>query len=54
MEQNGVELGEMNKILLKKIEEMALFLIEQNKKNEEQDKLIKQLLLKIEEKTSKN
>ena len=54
VEQNGVELGEMNKILLKKIEEMTLFLIEQNKKNEEQDKLIKQLLLKIEEKTSKN
>jgi len=31
-EQNGIELGEMNKILLKKIEELTLHLIEQEKK----------------------
>jgi hypothetical protein len=31
MEKNGVQLGEMNMLLLKKIEEVALFLIEQNK-----------------------
>ncbi|WP_423149760.1 hypothetical protein [Rubrolithibacter danxiaensis] len=30
-EKNGVDLGEMNKILLKKIEELTLHLIEQNK-----------------------
>jgi hypothetical protein len=31
MEKNGVLLGEMNMLLLKKIEELTLFLIEQNK-----------------------
>ncbi|WP_423147014.1 hypothetical protein [Rubrolithibacter danxiaensis] len=30
-ERNGVDLGEMNKILLKKVEELTLHLIEQNK-----------------------
>lgn len=29
--KNGVELGEMNKLLLKKIEELTIYLIEQNK-----------------------
>lgn len=48
VEQNGVALGEMNKILLKKIEELTLLLIEQNKKNEQQDELIKKLTSKIE------
>ncbi|HTH56908.1 MAG TPA: hypothetical protein VL728_12750 [Cyclobacteriaceae bacterium] len=32
MEKNGVQLGEMNMILLKKIEELTLHMIEQNKK----------------------
>ncbi|RZK26491.1 MAG: hypothetical protein EOO43_02670 [Flavobacterium sp.] len=32
VERNGIELGEMNKILLKKIEELTLLLIEQNKR----------------------
>lgn len=35
VEQNGVELGEINKILLKKIEELTLLLIEQNKRIEQ-------------------
>ena len=35
---NGVELGEMNKILLKKIEELTLHLIEKEKKMESQEK----------------
>lgn len=29
--KNGIELGEMNKLLLKKIEELTIYLIEQNK-----------------------
>lgn len=44
VEKEGISLGEMNKILLKKIEELTLLLIEQNKKNEQQDKLIETLL----------
>ncbi len=31
MEKNGVQLGEMNMLLLKKIEELTLYVIEQNK-----------------------
>ena len=34
VEKEGVALGEMNKILLKKIEELTLYLIQQNKKIE--------------------
>ncbi|MFM7855404.1 MAG: beta strand repeat-containing protein, partial [Flammeovirgaceae bacterium] len=51
MEKNGVQLGEMNLLLLKKVEELTLHLIEQNKKldemkkeNEAQNELIKSLL----------
>jgi hypothetical protein len=32
MEKNGVQLGEMNMLLLKKIEELTLYVIDQNKK----------------------
>lgn len=46
VEQEGIALGEMNKILLKKIEELTLLLIEQNKKIEQQDILIKKALTK--------
>ena len=31
MEKNGVQLGEMNMLLLKKVEELTLYAIEQNK-----------------------
>jgi hypothetical protein len=34
MEKNGVQLGEMNMLLLKKVEELTLYVIEQNKKIE--------------------
>ena len=34
MEKNGVQLGEMNMLLLKKIEELTLHIIEQNKRIE--------------------
>ena len=38
--ENGIELGKMNKLLLQKIEELTLYLIELNKKVEEQEKQI--------------
>lgn len=41
VEVNGVELGEMNKILLKKIEELTLHLIEKNKKINQQEQRLK-------------
>ncbi|MBY0435313.1 MAG: hypothetical protein K2U26_14495 [Cyclobacteriaceae bacterium] len=43
MEKNGVQLGEMNMLLLKKVEELTLYLIEQQKQNEIQSEEIKQL-----------
>jgi hypothetical protein len=43
VELNGVTLGEMNKLLLKKVEELTLHLIEQQKQLNEQGKLIKAL-----------
>jgi hypothetical protein len=47
VEANGVELGEMNKLLLKKVEELTLLLIDQNKKNEKQDEIINKLLKEL-------
>ena len=43
LEQNGVELGEMNKILLKKIEELTLHLIEKDKAIQELYKRVERL-----------
>ena len=43
MEENGVNLGEMNMLLLKKVEELTLYLLEQQKTNLEQSKQIEQL-----------
>jgi hypothetical protein len=40
MEANGVQLGEMNMLLLKKIEELTLHVIDQNKKLDAQSKLL--------------
>ena len=34
VENNGINLGEMDKILLQKIEEMTLYILEQNKRIE--------------------
>ena len=45
VEKNGIELGEMNKILLLKIEELTLYLIEMNKKVESQNAEIEKLKL---------
>lgn len=50
-EKNGVDLGEMNKKLLKKIEEFTLYLIEQENRHnatKEQVKALEQRLLKLE------
>lgn len=41
--ENGIALGEMNTLLLKKIEELTLYVIEQNKKLEAQNKRIEEL-----------
>lgn len=43
VEEEGVALGEMNKLLLKKVEELTLYLIQEKKANAEQ-------LLKLEKK----
>jgi len=46
---NGVELGEMNRLLLKKVEELTLLLIDQGKKNEKQDETINKLEKELNE-----
>jgi hypothetical protein len=46
MEKDGVQLGEMNMLLLKKIEELTLYVIEQNKKIDQQQKDIETLKTK--------
>jgi hypothetical protein len=53
MKKNGVELGEMNNLLLQKIEELTLYAIEQQKKLEAQNKqleLLSERLSKVEKK----
>nr|WP_068890589.1 hypothetical protein [Pedobacter panaciterrae] len=51
---NGVDLGEMNAKLLKKIEELMLYMIELEKKNERQDEKINKLTLEMTDKNLKN
>ncbi|MBB5622115.1 hypothetical protein HDE69_003180 [Pedobacter cryoconitis] len=46
VKENGIELGEMNSLLLKKIEELTLHLIDQQKKIDQQGRQIDQLLTK--------
>jgi len=41
--ENGLSLGEMNKILMQKVEELTLHLIEKDKKIESQDKRLEKL-----------
>jgi len=53
VEKEGIELGEMNKVLLKKIEELTLLLIDQNKKNQEQDELIKKMMAELKKQSPK-
>jgi hypothetical protein len=50
--KNGINLGEMNSKLLKKIEEMTLYIIEQQKKNDQQNLEIE--ILKKEKESFEN
>jgi hypothetical protein len=43
MEANGVQLGEMNMLLLKKVEELTLYLIDMKEENEQMKKEIKEI-----------
>ncbi len=47
-EENGYSIGEMDDVLLRKIEELTLYMIEQNKKLHEKDKTIEGLNKRIE------
>jgi hypothetical protein len=48
IEKDGQDLGEMNRILLKKVEELTLYLIEEHKKNIIQEEEIRKLNKKID------
>ncbi|MFT0716755.1 hypothetical protein [Flagellimonas lutimaris] len=48
VEQNGIELGEMNKLLLEKIEEVILYTLQQHRELEEKEKLIKAIQEKFD------
>jgi hypothetical protein len=43
IEKEGINLGEMNKLLTKKVEELTLYLIEKDKKEGEQEMIIQNL-----------
>ena len=43
VEEEGVSLGKMNKVLLEKVEELTLYMIEMNKKNEALEERLKEL-----------
>lgn len=45
-QSNGLDLGTMNQLLLQKVEELTLYVIEQNKRLSQQEKKISQLLHK--------
>jgi len=47
--ENGLSLGESQKLLLQKIEELTLYSIEQNKLNKEQSELLRQQQKEIQE-----
>ena len=53
METNGIELGEMNMLLLKKIEELTLLLIEEKEENEKNTSLLNSRILKLEQALTK-
>jgi len=50
---NGQNLGEINQLLTKKVEELTLYLIENNKKQEEQEARLKKLEEQLEALTKK-
>jgi hypothetical protein len=54
MEKNGVNLGEMNLLLLKKVEELTLYSIEQNQKLNNQQSLIQKLITELDQLKAEN
>ncbi|MFP5471082.1 MAG: hypothetical protein ACLGGV_05765 [Bacteroidia bacterium] len=48
VKESGIDLGEMNRLLVEKIEELTLYLIEQQKQIEQQQKQINELQEKVE------
>ena len=54
METNGVNVSEMNMLLLRKIEEFTLYVIELKKRDEEQRTQIERLISKVEDLKIKN
>ncbi|NNF02335.1 MAG: hypothetical protein HKN22_06595, partial [Bacteroidia bacterium] len=48
VEQDGISIGEMSKVMMEKIEELTLHTIEQQELIENQQKMIKQLSEKVE------
>jgi hypothetical protein len=47
--KNGVNLGEMNKLLVKKVEELTLYLIEKDKQLQDQEKRLQKLESKLKD-----
>jgi hypothetical protein len=45
--KDGLNLGEMNKLLVKKVEELTLYLIEKDKKDKQQQEQIDQLIKQV-------
>ncbi len=54
IETDGLNLGEMNKLLMQKVEELTLYLIQQQKLLEEQQKLMEAQQKRIEALETKN
>ena len=50
-EMDGIDLGEMNRLLLEKVEELTLYLIDQNKVNQQQSNEIQALKKELEKLT---
>jgi hypothetical protein len=49
VKKEGLDLGDNQAVLLKKIEELTLYVIEQNKRNDDQQKMIQQLQQQVAE-----
>jgi len=47
--KDGLNLGEMNKLLVKKVEELTLYLIEKDKKDKEQSKITEALEIRLKQ-----
>jgi hypothetical protein len=54
VEAKGIDLGDMNRLLLQKIEELTLYMIEQNKVNAQQAQQIDELKAKVNTLSEKN